>query len=274
MANRDLLQPFLNADKNRDETFMIEASGFLYNKAAHIIMAMLMNYDQYVVDYPHIALFKDMTTMQIFNATSLFSSLETLNQLSKHRVTLGVSSDEEIEKSISFFSDTMRELEEVDTHKYTILPIFAYSLTQIIKEKCCTKIYITNMQRFSDWEMQYLQMLFKHRLDKVELLVGDPYELYKAYNDELTSIFLNDIYMLHKVNEDLTNGTLNRDIVNKQLFALRVTNDVVKENKDLNMMEYTCLDLLRKYEKNSIHVSMMPLLPISDTDPNIKISAK
>lgn len=273
MPTRDLLQPFLNADKNREETFMVEASGFLYNKAAHVVMAMLMNYDKYVTDFPHISIFKGMTALQIFKATQLFSSLEALNQLSNCRISLESSSEEEVEKTLSFFSKTMFELQQVNTLQYTIMPIFAYSLTQIIKERCCRKIYISNMQNFSEWEMAYLRSLFAHKLDKIELVVGKPLDLYKKYQDELTTVFLNDIYMLHQLNEEVNTGTIDREKINKQLFCLRISNDVVAENKDLQIVEYTCTDLLKEYEKNSIHTSLMPLLPINEEDTNKVVSA-
>lgn len=268
MANRDLLQPFLNADKNRDEIFMVEASGFLYNKAAHIIIAMLMNYDRYVENFPHISIFKGLTALQIFEATKLFSSLEVLNQMSRCQIRLGESTEEEIETSVTLFRDTMIELEEVNTQPYLILPIFAYGLSQIVKERCCRKIYITNMQRFSEWEMGYIHGLFRHKIDKIELLIGDPFDLYMEHHEELTTIFLNDIYMLHKINDEVIKGTLDKETVNKHLFSLRVTNDIVTENKDIHILEYTCDDLFKEYEKNSIHVSLLPLLPINDNDTN------
>lgn len=274
MANKDLLQPFINADKNREETFMIEASGFLYNKAAHVVIGMLMNYDRYKEDYPHISIFKGLTALQIFNATKLFSPLDVLNQLSKNPINIESSSEEELEKAVMLYRDTMFELEEINTMEYMIMPIFAYSLAQIVKEHCCRKIYITNKQRFTEWEIAYIHNLFAQKLDKIELEVGDPFDLFMQHGDELTTIFLNDIYMLHRIVEEVKNENIDKEKINKQLFCLRVTNDIVKENAEMKILEYNCSALFKEYASHNVHASVIPLMSINDTDNNKIVSTK
>lgn len=272
MANRDLLQPFYNADKNREETFLIEASGFLYNKAAHIIISMLMNYDRYIDQFPNIEIFKGMTAHQIFEVTKCFSSLEALNQMSRIRISPEMP-EEEIVDLLAQFKVVLNQLEENDIGEYFIMPIFVYGLTQIIKEACCKKIYICNPERFTLWEMEYLRQVFGPKIDKIELVVGDPYELYKERHKELTTVFFNDICALNNLKTDIENGSIDPEIVNMQLFCIRVTNDIIEEKQDLGVYHYTCSDLIDEYEKSKIHISVMPTLAVNDNDNGKIVSA-
>ena len=267
MANRDLLQPFYKADQNREETFLIEMGGFLYNRSAHIVTAMLMNYEHYVEDFPLIKIFKGMSTYKIFIATKLFNPLETLNQLSRFRIT-PETPEKTIEETLMLYRLVMDEIEEVDTRGYLVMPIFAYSISQIIKETCCRKIYIANPLKFSEWEIEYIRDLYGHKLDKIELVVGDTLDLYKEHIKDLTTIFVNDAYMFHKLSNEVDNGSIDKSVINNQLFCLRVSDDIVEKKDNIDMYQYTCGDLIESCEKNKIHISVMPTLPITDHDTN------
>ena len=111
------------------------------------------------------------------------------------------------------------------------------------------------------------------KIDKIELVVGDPYELYKERHKELTTIFFNDICALNSLKTDIENGSIDPEIVNMQLFCIRVTNDIIEEKQDLGVYHYTCSDLIDEYEKSKIHISVMPTLAVNDNDNGKIVSA-
>lgn len=258
---RDILYPFMSSGKNRNETLLIECSGFLYNRSAAFVIGMLSYHDRYIEKFPNLALFYGMSACQIYEATKYFDPIELLIQM----LPDGITESPDFDGTILF--ETVEELEKMDIRNFLVTPMFAYALTNMLKEKCCEKVLIAKHRAFSSSEQKYLFDLLSSNRSKVELVEGSFFDIWDENKDAITTSFANAISDIEAIEEYCIKNDM-QAFMNDKLFMLRVSNSNIELDPVSKVYRFTkdIIDTTARLSQNNIHLGMIhpTIFSISD----------
>ena len=241
----DVLTPFLNAGKNRTETMLVQLDGFLYNRSAAFVVAMISDYDRWIKDYPSLSMFKGMNAQQIYKATMYHNPLDVITSL------IDPKHIEPGKEDFEFIINSIKVLDGFDMRKGLVMPLVAYALTQIALERCCAKIYISKSTPFTKYEEDYLRNIFASSLNKIELIIGDFFSIWYEKKDELTLSFINNLSVIEPIEKFVIDNKFSS--INNQLFLLRINGKIIDIDEN-NNPSYNCGERIKELESKKIHV--------------------
>jgi len=260
----DVLTPFMNANSNRSEFFLVPISGFLYNRTAAFVMNMLRNPNRWINDYPDLKIFYDLTPLQIYEATKYFDVIDMLTTIIDPRHIQGNNVNYEL------IANTLKELDSMDMKYKLVTPLIAYALSQIAIERCCNKIYVIKDIPFSKHEEDYLRKLFSESTNKIELISGDCFTIWSKYKDSLTTIFINNLSDLDPIADYIIDNNY-PEFINNQLFILKLTKNIFTIDDTTGLIRYTCTDQIKDLKELRIHTSILNPDPYPIMDKGIPV---
>lgn len=267
---KDILRPFINANKNRNEIFFINYHTFMYNRTAALSTFLLLNHDKYIGIYPKLNMLYDISPCKLYEITSLIEPLDLLKQLYDTDLDLNNNHDATI------VMETLNDFNKFDIRKYMVYTMFAYSLSQICKEKCCSKFYMYSFTKFTKYDEAFIISVFGDHADKVELIEGkSEVECWLKFGDEITTSFINSVDSIVDIaNTSLEMGDLS---LNDKLFLVKFDNRILTYNEEIDLHTYTedFINTVNELKSHNVHVGTIQQTrfeTIDNGEPIYKVS--
>lgn len=257
----DVLTPFIKADSNRSENLLVQMHGFLYNRTAAYAINMLRDYDRWIKIFPNLKIFCDMSPYQIYKATANYDVIDIFFTICDIK-----EAEDNPDEFAGLIIETVEEIDKMDIRYGLITPLTAYALNQISREKCCKKIIVTKGTQFTKYDEAYISSIFESNLNKIEIVSGDFFEIWKDNCETVTTSFINDLSVTEPIAQYSKDNNM-PDYINRQLFMLRMNNKIIEMDPVTGSPRYTCTEQINELEKVKVHVGTISsdLYPITDT---------